>query len=479
MVSAPTVLILAAGQGTRMRSRTPKVLHELCGRPMVLWPVHAALRAGAGRVIVVDAPQRAIEPVLPQGVELAVQERANGTGGAVAAALARLDAGSEADPAAPVLVLSGDVPLIGAETIETLVEAHRQSGAAMTVASAVLDDPSGYGRVVRDADGAVQRIVETKRAGDSTQAERELREVNTGVYAFALSALRTALPRLGTENSQGELYLPQVLELLRADGAVVAAHPLADAATLLLGVNDRASLARVRRIAQDAIHREHMLAGVTIVDPHATVIDVEVKIGEDTVVEPFSSIRGSTRIGCGCSVRHSYLIDCELQDGVSVGPFAYVRPGTVLGAGAKVGTFVEVKNSDIGAGAKIPHLSYIGDADVGERTNLGAATITANYDGRAKHRTNVGRGVKTGVDTTLVAPVSVGDDAYTGAGSVITEDVPPGALGIARERQRNVEGYTERLAGGAQERGGEHADAGEASAEGGREGPAERRYTAS
>jgi bifunctional UDP-N-acetylglucosamine pyrophosphorylase/glucosamine-1-phosphate N-acetyltransferase len=234
-----------------------------------------------------------------------------------------------------------------------------------------------------------------------------------------------------------------VLDLLRADGAPVAAHVVQDE-RLVLGVNDRVALARVRKLAQAAINERHMLAGVGIVDPDATVIDVDVQIGQDTTIEPFTTIRGSTRIGRGCTVRHSYLIDCVLEDGVSVGPFGYLRPGTVLRRGTRVGTFVEVKNSDVGPDARVPHLSYIGDADVGEGTNLGAATITANYDGRAKHRTSVGSGVRTGVDTTLVAPVSVGDGAYTGAGSVITEDVPPGALGIARERQRNVEGYAER-----------------------------------
>ncbi len=445
-MSASTVLILAAGQGTRMRSATPKVLHELCGLPMVLWPVRAALAAGAGRVVVVDSPQRALEPVLPDGVELAVQERPNGTGGAVAAAIGKLgsSAGSAgADAGAPVVVLSADVPLIDAAAITTLVVAHTEAGAAATMATTILDDPSGYGRVVRGADGAVQRVVETKEQGDSTQAEREIREVNTGIFVFAADALERALPRLSAENAQGELYLPQVLDLLRADGATVAAHVIDDAG-MVAGVNDRVALARVRARAQQAIHERHMLAGVGIIDPAATVIDVDVEIGPDTVIEPFSTIRGSTRIGSGCTVRHSYLVDCVLEDGARVGPFGYLRPGTVLRRGATVGTFVEVKNSDVGPGAKIPHLSYIGDADIGEGSNLGAATITANYDGRAKHRTTVGRGVRTGVDTTLVAPVLVGDDAYTGAGSVINEDVPPGALGIARERQSNIEGYAKR-----------------------------------
>jgi len=444
-VSAPIVLILAAGQGTRMRSRTPKVMHELCGLPMVLWPVRTALELGAERVVVVDSPERALEGLLPPGVQLAVQPRPNGTGGAAAAAVERLDAeaGSQLDPGSPVVVLSGDVPLVSAEAIGGLLDAHRQSGAAATMASTILDDPTGYGRVVRDADGAVARVVETKRQGDSTQAEREISEVNTGIFVFDYGALRATLPRLSAENAQGELYLPQALDRLRADGAGVAAQLVQDE-RLVLGVNDRVALARVRKLAQEAIHERHMRAGVGIVDPAATVVDLDVQIGQDTVIEPFSTIRGATSIGRECTIRHSYLVDCVLEDGASAGPFAYVRPGTVLRRGAKAGTFVEIKNSDIGAGAKVPHLSYIGDADVGEHTNLAAATITANYDGRAKHRTTVGRRVRTGVDTTLVAPVSVGDDAYTGAGSVITEDVPAGALGIARARQQNLDGYSER-----------------------------------
>jgi len=452
-VSAPIVLILAAGQGTRMRSTTPKVLHGLCGRPMVLWPVAAALEAGAGKVVVVDSPDRAIESVLPDAVELAVQARPNGTGGAVAAGIAALGPAGDPglDPAAPIVILSGDVPLVSAEAIAELIQVHTDSGAAATMATTILADPTGYGRVVRDSSGALERVVETKEHGDSTQLEREIREVNTGIFAFAAHALRQALPRLTAHNAQGELYLPQVLDLLRADGAALVAHLVGDD-RLVLGVNDRAALARVRTLAQAAIHERHLRAGVGIVDPQATVIDVDVEIGPDTTIEPFSTIRGATRIGRDCTVRHSYLVDCVLEDGVSVGPFAYLRPGTLLRRGARVGTFVEVKNSDVGAGAKVPHLSYIGDADVGEGANLGAATITANYDGRAKHRTTVGRGVRTGVDTTLVAPVSVGEDAYTGAGSVITEDVPPGALGIARQRQANIDGYAERVAGGSKSR---------------------------
>lgn len=324
----------------------------------------------------------------------------------------------------------------------------------------VLEDPSGYGRVIRGLDGAVERVVETKSPGDATPEELEVREVNAGVYAFAGGDLLDALGEVRPDNAQGELYLPDVLPLLRGRDRVVAAHTLDDP-DLALGVNDRGGLAAVRAIAQRRIHARHLAAGVTIVDPGSTVIDADVEIDADTTILPFSSLLGATRIGPGCqvgplttlidvtlgtgvSVPHSYLTTCEVRDGASVGPFAYLRPGTLLRERAKVGTFVEVKNSDIGAGTKVPHLSYLGDADVGEDTNLGASTITANYDGRAKHRTTIGDRVHGGVDTSFVAPVTVGDDAWTAAGSVVTGDVPPGALAVARAHQRNIERYDER-----------------------------------
>ncbi|MEA2247410.1 MAG: bifunctional UDP-N-acetylglucosamine pyrophosphorylase / glucosamine-phosphate N-acetyltransferase [Solirubrobacteraceae bacterium] len=453
-MTAPIVVILAAGQGTRMRSRTPKMLHDLCGRPMIDWPVAAALRAGAGKVVVVGGPDRTLEGRLPAGVELAVQPQPDGTGGAVLAAAAHLDAD------APVVVLNGDVPLITPEVIAELVAVHAQSGAAATMVTTMLDDPSGYGRVVRDASGAVERVVETKAPGDATPEEMAIAEVNTGIYAFDGPAVIDALRRVGTDNAQGEIYLPAALEVLRAGGARVVAHAVDDA-SVLLGVNDKVELAAARALAQQRINEAHMRAGVTIVDPAATVIEVGVTIGADTLVEPSTFLRGTTTIGEACtvgplttvidatigdevSVVHSYLQGCELRRGATVGPFAYLRPGALLRERAKAGTFVEIKNSDIGEGTKVPHLSYVGDADVGPGTNLGAATITANYDGRNKHRTTVGAGVRTAVDTTLVAPVTVGDDAYTGAGSVITEDVPPGALAIARPRQSTIEGYADR-----------------------------------
>jgi len=453
-VAAPVVVILAAGQGTRMRSAVQKLLHPLCGRPIIEWPIAAALGAGAEKVVVVDSPERRLEAALPDGVVLAVQERPLGTADAVRAAVGEIGADDT------VVVINGDAPLITPESLRALVDSHARSGSAATIATMVLADPSGYGRVVRAPDGTVERVVETKAAGDATEAERRIREVNTGMFAFDGGALVTALQEVGADNAQGEHYLPDVLPALRARGRTVDAYELSDPDELL-GINDRRQLAEVTAIAQRQIHDRLMLAGATIVNPAATVIDVGVTLGQDVVIAPFSSVHGTTTVGDGSTVGphttlidahvgegstvlHSYVTGATIGDRVSVGPFAYLRPGTVLRDGSKAGTFVEIKNSDVGAGSKVPHLSYIGDADIGERSNLGASTITANYDGYRKHRTTIGDRVKTSVDTTFVAPVSVGDDAYTAAGSVITTDVPAGSLGVARARQSNIEGYADR-----------------------------------
>lgn len=455
---ALTAVILAAGQGTRMRSEVPKMLHPLCGRPLVGWPIAAALAAGADRIVVVDSPAGALAEHLPDGVTTVVQPEPNGTGGAVQAAAAQIDADTT------VVVLPGDAPLITAQSIADLVEAHEAADAAATMATMILADPTGYGRVIRDADGNVEGVVETKAAGDATPEQLRIDEVNSSIFAFAGGALLTALRELTADNAQGELYLPDVLPALRANGLKVGAHVLADADEAL-GVNDRVQLAQVRAIAQRRIHDAHGRAGVTIVDPASTLIDVGVSIGEDTSVEPSSFLRGATTIGRGCTVGplttlidatlhdavtipHSYVLQAEIMSKATVGPFAYLRPGTILRERSKAGTFVEIKNSDVGEGSKVPHLSYIGDADIGEGTNLGAATITANYDGVNKHRTTIGDRVHTSVDTTLIAPVTLGDDAYTAANSAITKDVPPGALGVARERQTNIEGYADRKSKG-------------------------------
>lgn len=449
-----TAVVMAAGQGTRMRSKLPKVLHPVCGRPMVHWPVLAAREAGAGTVVVVGGADGALDGELPAGVLLAVQAVADGTGGAVRAAVEHVD------PSLPVVVLSGDVPLVSASVLRELVASHLDSGAAATMVTTRLDDPSGYGRVVRDTTGGVLRVVETKAEGDATPRELAIREVNTGIFCFEAAALARALDALRADNSQGEYYLPDTLPALRAEGLPVAAHAVDDPG-LVLGVNDRVQLARVQAVAQRRILVELMRAGVTLVDPGTTTIDADVVVGSDTTIEPGCSLRGATRVGEGCrigpqttlvdttlgddvKVLHSYATGAIAEAGVSVGPFAYLRPGTVLREGSKVGTFVELKNSDLGKGSKVPHLSYVGDADVGPGTNLGASTITANYDGRRKHRTTIGAGVKSSVHVSFVAPVTVGDGAWTGANSAITDDVPPGALAITRPRQVNVKDYAAR-----------------------------------
>jgi bifunctional UDP-N-acetylglucosamine pyrophosphorylase/glucosamine-1-phosphate N-acetyltransferase len=438
-----------------MRSSMPKVLHPLCGRPLIAWPIQAARDAGAGKVVVVDGPGRRLEAHLPEGVRLAVQAEPKGTGDAVSAAAGEIEDGET------VVVTMGDVPLVDTDTLKGLVEAHDASGAAATMLTAELEDPKGYGRVVRDAEGQVERVVETKTAGDASEAELAIREVNTGIFAFDGGALKHALDGLEPDNAQGEVYLPDVLPIMKQAGHGIGAH-LATDANVTLGINDRADLARVRAIAQERINLAHMRAGVTLVDPRSAHIDVGVEIGADTVIEPSCVIRGATKIGEGATIgAFTTLIDSEVGDGATiqrahldrarvearalVGPFAYLRPDAHLQEGAKAGTFVEIKNSNIGKGTKVPHLSYIGDADIGEGSNIGAGNITANYDGRKKHRTTIGSRVRTSVDTAFVAPVTLGDDAYTGAGSVINEDVPDGALGIARTRQTNIEGYAERV----------------------------------
>jgi bifunctional UDP-N-acetylglucosamine pyrophosphorylase / glucosamine-1-phosphate N-acetyltransferase len=462
-VSGPTVLIMAAGEGTRMRSSVPKMLHPVCGRPMIAWPVLAAREAGAERVCVIVSPERDLSAVLPDGTETVVQPSADGTGGAIRAAL---DVLADAET---VVVLNGDHPLVTADLLTDVVQVHRDAGAAATVVTVDRDDPESLGRVVRDANGDFERIVETKHPEGIAPEILAIHEVNTNTFAFDAAALADAIQRISNDNAAGEYYIGDALRLLREEGGRVIAHKVDDV-TVNVGVNNRAELAAVAAEARDRILNRHMLAGVTVTDPGATWVDADVEIEPDTVIEPGTMLRGRTRvgrasvvgphttvidsaIGSAATVAHSYLVESEVGDGCSVGPFAYLRPGTVLAEGAKAGTFVELKNTRVGRGTKVPHLSYLGDADVGEGTNVGAATITANYDGFRKHRTKIGDRVHTSVDTTLVAPVSIGDDAYTGANSAITEDVPPGALGIARPDQKNVEGYAEKKAREAKEEG--------------------------
>ncbi len=435
-----------------MRSSVPKMLHPVCGRPMVAWPILAARATGrAGRVAAIVSPGRDISAGLPEGVETVEQPEPDGTGGAIRAALGLIE------EAETVLVLSGDVPLISTETIAALLEAHGGSDAAATMLTIELDDPGAYGRVVRTADGGVEKVVEAKGAGDADASQLAIREINAGTYAFDAAPLAAALAGLSNDNAQGEYYLPDVFPAMRATGLAVAAHLTADLA-VTMGINNRVQLAEVEAEARRRLLETHMLAGVTVVDPASTWIDAGVEIAQDARIEPATSLLGATSVGAHAVVGPlTTVVDCEIGteatvlrshvegskigDGANVGPFAYLRPGTVMEAGSKAGASVELKNSHIGKGAKVPHLSYVGDADVGPGANVGAGSITANYDGFNKNRTTIGRDVRIGVDTMLIAPVEVGDSAYTGAGAVIKDDVPEGALAVSENAQRNIDGY--------------------------------------
>ena len=448
-------VILAAGLGTRMKSDVPKVMHEVCGRPMLSYVIDAALSVSPERVVVVTGPEQdEVGDVLPVGCERAVQQERRGTGDAVRAGLEPLD-----DFHGDVVVLVGDAPLVDGPFLRALVEAHQTSGSRATVAAAVLSDPGHYGRVVRDADGGVRRIVEAR---DASADELLITEVNTGFYVVDAALLRTVVPRLQPTNAQGELYLTDAVHLALADGVPVQAHVAADP-EVMLAVNSRVELAEVNAVMRRRLVERLMLAGVTVEDPDTTFVDWGVDVGRDTLIRANSHLLGRTTVGAASEIGpgsflrdafvgdrarvvSSHLCECVVSSGCSVGPFAYIRPNTVLAEGAKAGTFVEIKNSRIGEDSKVPHLSYVGDAIVGKGTNIAAGNITANYDGYQKHATHIGDGVRTGSDTTIVAPVTIGDGAFTAAGSVITEDVPPGALAIARGRQQNIDGYAERRA---------------------------------
>jgi bifunctional UDP-N-acetylglucosamine pyrophosphorylase/glucosamine-1-phosphate N-acetyltransferase len=429
-------VVMAGGLGTRMRSATPKHLHPLLGRRMVDWVIAAAQAAGADPVVVVASPDAADAY---EGLTVAIQRTPLGTGDAVRSARAAL-AGRDGD----VLVLNGDVPALSAELIRALVDTHRSENAAGTVLSFEPDDLRSYGRIVRDGEGRLARIVE---AGDATAEELALGEVNSGIYVFRAEKLWPALERLQAHNAQGELYVTDTVGLLVDDGDPVAVHVAPDPVDAE-GINTRAELAAAAAHLRGRINAAHMAAGVTIVDPATTWIEPTVELDADTTVHPFTILRGSTRVETGAEIGpHAVAIDAHIGSNVTVGPFCYLRPGTELEAGSKAGTFVEIKNSRIGEGTKVPHLSYIGDADIGEGTNIGAGAITANFPhqpGRPKGRTKIGRNVRTGVDNAFIAPVEIGDDAWVAAGSVITEDVPPGSLAIARSRQINKDGYADR-----------------------------------
>ena len=436
-MAAISTIIMAGGMGTRMRSPLPKVLHELCGLPMLSWVARAAREAGADDVIVVAGPQTA-EPIaaaLPD-VRVVVQSPANGTGHAVMVGMEAVPATSER-----VVVLSGDTPLIEPETVRRAIAAcSGDAGGALV--SARLAPPHAYGRIVRDGE-RVARIVEAR---DATPEELALDEFNVGLYCFRREALAAALPRLSPQNAQGELYLTDVIALLAAAGAAAVAvdEPAPGTAE---GVNTLAELAEREAALRGRILHAHMLAGVRVVDPATTYVDGDVRLEPGCRLEPNVMLRGATAVGAGSVIGPNAMIDDgTVGEGCRVGPFAYLRPGCTLADGAQVGRFVELKNTSLGEGAKVPHLSYVGDAEVGAGSNLGASTITANYDGRNKHRTTIGEGVSTMVHSTLVAPVTVGDGAFVAAGSVITDDVEPGALAIARPRQTTKPGYAERVA---------------------------------
>lgn len=448
------VIILAAGEGKRMKSARPKVLHEIGGRSLVGHAISAAGVLGAGCVCVVighgrDQVAAHLAEVAPM-VRTAVQDQQLGTGHAC---LCALDAMPELRNAqqGTVVVTYGDVPLLAGSTLAGLAAEHAQSGNAVTVLTAVVSDPTGYGRVLRDSDGSVLAIVEQR---DATAEQAAICEINSGIYAFDIATLVSSLARLRPDNDQGELYLTDVISLAREAGGRVAAYTTTDV-WQTEGVNDRVQLAAMRRELNDRICRHWMRAGVTIIDPATTWIDVDVAIEPDVVIEPGTILRGATSIAADAVVGpDTLLVDCEVGPGASVvrahanlavigpkaqvGPWTFLRPNAVLAEGAKAGSFVEMKNVALGAGSKVPHLSYVGDATIGVGTNIGAATVFVNYDGVAKHRTTVGDQVRVGSDTMLVAPVTVGDGAYTAAGSVITEDVPPGALALGRARQRNI-----------------------------------------
>ncbi|WP_438352455.1 bifunctional UDP-N-acetylglucosamine diphosphorylase/glucosamine-1-phosphate N-acetyltransferase GlmU [Microbacterium sp. CJ88] len=447
------VVVLAAGQGTRMKSSLPKVLHPIGGRPLVghVLDTARALAPESVLVVVRHERERVAEAVGAADVVVVDQDEIPGTGRAVEVALTALP-----DFEGDVLVLSGDVPLLESETLAALIDAHRRSAAAATVLSAVVADATGYGRVIRDADGGVRRIVEQK---DASPDEAAVTEINAGVYVFRAPLLRAQLALVGTANAQGEKYLTDVVALLRNAGERVAAAAAPDAG-VALGVNDRVQLAEAGRLLNARTVRRWQLAGATIVDPLTTWIDVDATLAADVTVLPNTQILRATTIAEGAVVGpDTTLVDCEVGAGATVkrtdatlavigadatvGPFSYLRPGTVLGAGGKIGTFVETKNATIGDGSKVPHLSYIGDTTIGVGVNLGAGAITANYDDIAKHRTEIGDHVHTGSHNVFVAPVRIGDGAKTGAGAVVRKDVPAGALALSVAPQRNVEGWVE------------------------------------
>ena len=443
-------IVLAAGAGTRMKSKKPKVAHEILGKPLVRWVVDAAREAGLARVVsVVGHEREQVIPLVEADTDVVVQEERNGTAGAVAVCADAL-----ADFDGSLVVLSGDCPLITAGTIAELVRVREEAGAAVVVLTMEPDDPFGYGRIVRDPQGGVARIVEQK---DAAPEEAAIRECNSGFYCFDARALFEALQQVGNDNAQGEFYLTDVLEICRRAGRAVLALPCADAAECL-GVNSRIQLAEATKHLQRRINAAHLAAGVTMVDPDQVWIGPDVRIerdvellpqtflmgrtqvGEDSVIGPNSRLT-DTVVGRGCVVDETVAVEARIDDGATCGPRAYLRPAAHLCEGAKAGTHVEIKKSTVGKGSKVPHLSYIGDTTIGEDVNIGAGSITCNYDGKKKHATVIGDGAFIGSDTMMVAPVSIGAGAIVGAGSCITKDVAPDALALTRPEQREVAGW--------------------------------------
>ncbi|NNK91108.1 MAG: bifunctional UDP-N-acetylglucosamine diphosphorylase/glucosamine-1-phosphate N-acetyltransferase GlmU [Acidimicrobiia bacterium] len=454
-------VILAAGKGTRMKSELPKVLHEAAGRPLVSWMLDTLVKAAVeDTAVVVGYRASEVAALLPAGVVAVEQTEQLGTGHAAAVGIGGLDLGDDD----VVLVLPGDMPLITAETVSDLIETHRAAGASATVLTVHAPDPHGYGRVVRDHDGMVAAIVEHR---DATPEQLAIDEVNTSVYAFSAAGLAELLQRIEPHNAQGEFYLTDAVALLNGDGKRVAA--MATHAAEGLGVNSHAQLAEAASALRGRINRKWMEEGVAMTDPARVYLDADVELAPGVVIHPDTHVTGASVIGSGtslgpstfiadsnigsdCRVWYSVLRSVEVASNVTIGPYASLRPGTRLGEGSKAGTFVEIKETDLGPGAKVPHLSYIGDASIGADANVGAGTITANYDGYQKHRTVIGDRVKIGSDNVLIAPVEIGDDAWTGAGSVISRDVSPGSLGVARSHQKEIEGYAERRRNRAKEK---------------------------
>jgi bifunctional UDP-N-acetylglucosamine pyrophosphorylase / glucosamine-1-phosphate N-acetyltransferase len=456
MPSDLTVIVLAAGGGTRMKSGTAKVLHEIGGRSMVGHVLTAVQALAPTRIVAVVGHQREqvgphIQAMAP-GATLAVQEEQHGTGHAVRIAMDALS-DSAGTAAGTVLVAAGDTPLLRGDTLRDFAQEHEAAQCAVSVLSGVVLDPHGYGRIVRNDEGDLQAIVEEK---DATPVQREIAEISSGILAFDAAFLVESLPRLGNDNAKGEYYLTDIVGLARGAGLAVGAFPIDDVMQTE-GVNDRLQLANLGRELNRRTLEDWMREGVTVMDPATTWVDSGVRLAPDVTLLPGVQLLGATVVGTHTVIGpDSTLKDCEIgrharvvrthaelaviADQANVGPFAYLRPGTTLGAGGKIGTFVETKNAHIGDGAKVPHLSYVGDADIGEGTNIGAGTIFANYDGTHKHHTTVGKGAKTGANNTFVAPVTIGDGAMTGGGAVVRRDVPPGALAVSGGPQRNLEG---------------------------------------